>query len=264
MFMAILVPILLFIGLGLVAGVLLSVFSKIFAVDSDEKVEEVVSALPGLNCGVCGFSGCENYAKNIVHHGAQTNRCVPGGDKASQKISEIMGTAFEDVVEQVAFVSCAGVVPKVTSDSYIYEGEKTCAACNMFYQGRGVCDYGCIGFGDCAKQCAFDAISIVDECAVINPAKCTGCTMCTKACPKSLIHIRDAVKNVYVSCSSCNSGKATVQNCQNGCIACHKCEKVCPSDAIHVINNVAVIDYDKCTNCHTCAENCPRHCIEIV
>lgn len=264
MLMNILIPVLLFTGLGLAAGLLLSVFSKIFAVDSDEKVEEVLSALPGVNCGACGFSGCESYAREVVHNGAATNRCVPGGAGAAEKISAIMGTEAQSVARQVAFVSCSGVVPKVTADSYIYEGEKTCAACSLYYQGRGVCDWGCIGFGDCAKQCAFDAISIVDECAVVNPDRCTGCTLCTKACPKSLIHIRDLTKTVYVSCSSCESGRDVVKQCQVGCIACHKCEKVCPSDAIHVVNNVAVIDYTKCTNCHACAENCPRHCIEIL
>ena len=111
--MNLLIPILLFVGLGLLAGLLLSVFSKIFAVDSDEKVEEVVSALPGLNCGVCGFSGCESYAKEIVHGGAATNRCVPGGADAAKKISGIMGTEFESVSRQAAFVSCGGEVPQI-------------------------------------------------------------------------------------------------------------------------------------------------------
>ena len=262
--MNLLIPILLFVGLGLLAGLLLSVFSKIFAVETDEKVEEVRAALPGLNCGVCGFSGCESYAKEIVHGGAATNRCVPGGADAARKISGIMGTEFESVSRQVAFVSCGGSVPKVTSNSYVYEGERTCAACNLYYQGRGICNYGCIGFGDCAKQCAFDAISIADECAVVNPERCTGCTMCTKACPKGLIHIRDLTKTVYVSCSSCDAGKDVVKTCENGCIACRKCERVCPTGAIRVENNVASIDYAKCTNCHACAENCPRHCIALV
>lgn len=259
----ILIPILLFVGLGLLAGLLLSIFSKVFAVKTDERVSNIVSALPGLNCGVCGFSGCENYAKNIVENGAATNRCVPGGDAAAKKISEILGTEFEDVTEQVAFVSCGGKVPKETEDAFIYEGLKTCAACNMYYQGKGICNYGCIGYGDCVNQCAYDAISIVDEVAVVDPAKCTGCTMCAKACPKELIHIRDAVKNVFVSCSSCTNGKVTVQKCKNGCIACKRCEKVCPTGAITVTDNFAKIDYDKCINCLECAKNCPRHCIEI-
>lgn len=260
----ILIPVLLFVGLGLVAGLLLSIFSKVFAVKTDERIEEVTSLLPGLNCGVCGYSGCADYAKHIVSDGAPTNRCVPGGDKTSMKISEILGTEFQDVAERTAFVACGGKVPSATSDAYDYQGEPTCAACNMYYEGKGVCNYGCIGYGDCMKQCAYDAISIIDEVAVIDPLKCTGCTMCTKACPKQIIHMRDAVKRVFVACSSCETGRATIQTCANGCIACKKCEKVCPHDAIHVINNVAVIDYDKCTGCQECAQVCPRHCISVV
>ena len=68
----ILTPVLIFIGLGILAGLLLSVFSKIFAVPTDEKVEKVRAALPGLNCGVCGFSGCDNYANGIVHEGVKS------------------------------------------------------------------------------------------------------------------------------------------------------------------------------------------------
>ena len=137
---SILTPVLIFIGLGVLAGLLLSVFSKIFAVPSDEKVEEVRAVLPGLNCGVCGFSGCDNYANSIVHEGARTNRCVPGGDDTAKKISEILGTDAEDVTETVAFVACGGCLPEITSDAFSYEGEPSCAACNMYYKGRGVCD----------------------------------------------------------------------------------------------------------------------------
>lgn len=263
MFKEILIPVLIFIGLGLLTGLLLTIFSKIFAVKSNEQVEEVVNALPGLNCGVCGFSGCENYANNIVFHAARTNRCVPGGDKTAKKISEILGTAYEDVTEKVAYVSCNGKVPKVTNDDFIYQGEQTCAACNMYYNGKGICNYGCIGYGDCVKQCPTDAISIVDEVAVVDEKKCIGCTLCAKTCPKNIIHIKEATKKVFVSCSSCSNGKETVQNCKNGCIGCKKCEKACPNNAIHVVNNVAVIDYERCTSCGACVNECPRKCITI-
>lgn len=263
MLIKILIPVLIFIGLGLVTGVLLSVFSKMFAVKTDEKVEKIVSVLPGLNCGVCGYKGCENYANEMVHNNAHTNKCVPGGDEASKKISEILGKNFEDVIEKVAYVRCNGKVPKVTSDDYIYQGEPTCAACNLYYQGKGTCDFGCIGFGDCVKQCEYGAISIVDEVAVIDSSKCAGCQMCVASCPKNLIHIREQVKKVYVSCSSCNIGRDTIQKCDNGCIGCKKCERVCPTGAITVTDNLASIDYDKCINCMECVNNCPKNCIVV-
>ena len=45
-------------GIGLIAGLLLAVLSKIMAVPVDEKAAAVEEVLPGANCGACGFSGC--------------------------------------------------------------------------------------------------------------------------------------------------------------------------------------------------------------
>ena len=52
--------------------------------------------------------------------------------------------------------------------------------------------------------------------------------------------------------------------CSNACIGCMKCEKICKFDAIHVVDNVAVIDYDKCKNCKMCAKACPKGAIEPI
>ena len=54
-------------ALGLVMGVLLAVASRIFAVRTDERVEQIVSILPGANCGGCGFAGCTAYALSLIH-----------------------------------------------------------------------------------------------------------------------------------------------------------------------------------------------------
>lgn len=260
----ILIPVLIFLGLGVAAGILLSVFSKIFAVKIDEQVEEIKNVLPGLNCGVCGFSGCANYADELVNNNAQTNKCVPGGDELSGKISFILGKHFKDVVETTAYVKCGGTVPLSTQDKYHYQGEKTCVACDAYFNGRGNCSYGCLGYGDCIQNCLFDAIKIVDGIALVNPDLCKGCAMCVKSCPKSLISIKDTVKKVYVSCSSCETAKKTMLACNNGCIGCRKCEKICPSNAITVVNNIANIDYKKCTDCLECVNCCPKQCIKAV
>lgn len=37
--------------------------------------------------------------------------------------------------------------------------------------------------------------------------------------------------------------------------------KNCPHDAVHVIDNIAVIDQDKCFGCGICAEKCPKKVI---
>ena len=258
-----LIPIILFVVLGLVAGVLLTVFSKIFAVKQDERAVQVRDVLPGANCGACGYAGCDAYAEAVAK-GAKTNACVPGGDAVAKKISAIMGTAFEDVEEQRAVVHCSGTCD-VTSQQYLYEsGEMTCEACSKLYGGRGACPSGCIGLGDCVKVCPFSAISLQDGVAWVDPAKCTGCGLCAQACPKHLIDVIRATARVEVRCSSTQNAKQTMAACKAGCIGCKKCERNCPSDAIHVVQNHAVIDPDKCTGCGVCVEGCPTHCIHIV
>lgn len=260
MFQTFILPILIFVGLGLLAGVLLSIASALFVVKTDEKAEKVRAALPGINCGACGYAGCDAYAKKVAHGGAKTNLCVPGGDAVAKEISEILGVEYEDVEEQMAFVRCNGK-PDATSDRYEYAGTKTCEACNTFYSGKGLCDYGCLGFGDCVSECKYDAIHVIDGVAVVDRELCVGCGMCAKKCPKGLIEIVPLTTKVHVACANCENGRETRKVCANGCIACRKCEKTCPHDAIHVDDNLARIDYTKCTSCGACVEVCPVGCI---
>ena len=51
---SILVPVSLVGGTGLIAGLILSIASKIFEVKVDETVVKLREALPGANCGACG------------------------------------------------------------------------------------------------------------------------------------------------------------------------------------------------------------------
>ena len=44
--------------LGILIGILLGVAGKVFAVETDERVEKVRECLPGNNCGGCGYPGC--------------------------------------------------------------------------------------------------------------------------------------------------------------------------------------------------------------
>lgn len=103
-----LIPLAIFAALGILAGVLLTVASKVFAVEVDERVDAIAEALPQANCGACGFSGCADYADAIVNKGAECNLCRPGGEAAAKKIAEIMGVEVTAAEPQVAFVRCSG------------------------------------------------------------------------------------------------------------------------------------------------------------
>ena len=260
MFQTYILPILIFAGLGCLAGILLTVASKVFAVKSDERLEAVNDVLPQINCGACGYSGCADYAAAVLD-GAPTNLCKAGGAETSSNISTIMGVAALEVEEQVAIIHCNGDCNQ-TASKYIFDGTQTCAAANKFYNGSEVCTHGCLGFGDCKVVCPNDAIYIKDNLAHINKTKCVGCELCTKACPNHLISMKKITNYVDVKCSSTDMGKVTRTICKVGCIGCKICEKKCSFDAIKVENNLAHIDYTKCTNCGECVKACPTHAIQ--
>lgn len=259
-FMTYILPVLIFCAIGAVAGTLLVIGSKVFFVPTDERVAKIAEALPNANCGACGYSGCEGYAKAVASGEAPTNKCKPGGAAASEKISEIMGTAVLETVREAAFVRCNGCVG-ATEKRYIFTGTPSCAAVERFYNGDGVCRTGCDGYGDCVAVCDREAISIINGIAVVNPAKCGACGQCVSACPNGLITIRPVAQMYDVRCMTKNVGKVSRTLCNNSCIACKICEKKCPSGAITVEGNHANIDYSKCTNCGACAQACPRKCI---
>ena len=92
----ILIPIIIVGGMGIVFGILLGVASKIFEVKTDERIPKITEALPGANCGGCGFAGCAAYADAIVNGDAKTNMCPVGGAAVAKRVSEIMGVKTEE------------------------------------------------------------------------------------------------------------------------------------------------------------------------
>ncbi len=253
-------PILIFAVMGIVFGVLLIVLSKVFAVKEDARAVEITEALPGANCGACGYAGCADYANAIVKDGAPMNACLPGGANAAAAIGEIMGVSVDAAAKMVPVLHCNGNCD-ATSRKFDYNGIQSCTAAKRFYGGTGVCAYGCLGLGDCANACENDVISFQNGLPTFNWDACVSCNKCAKICPNGLIELRDIKKRVDVRCSSRNKGKVAMTACENACIGCKKCEKVCHFDAIIVENAFPVIDYDKCKSCGLCVKECPRGCI---
>lgn len=248
-------------GVGLFIGVFLGVAGKKFYVETDEKEAKIREALPGNNCGGCGYPGCDGLAAAIVKGEALINGCPVGGAPVAKAIGAILGEEVTDSVRMTARVKCSGDCNRAKTE-YHYDGIKDCEMLSFIPDGGAkTCNYGCLGYGSCVKACKFDAIHIINGIAVVDKEKCKACGACVAKCPKQLIELVPYEQKVRVVCNSKDKGKAVMNSCTVGCIGCKKCEKNCPTGAIAIQDNVAHIDYEKCTNCGLCAENCPRGCI---
>lgn len=259
---AIISPIGILGGLGVIFGIILSFASKFFSVEVDPKVDAIRDALPGANCGACGFPGCDGLANAIAAGNAETTACSVGGQVVAEKIAEIMGVKSENVEKFVASVMCHGDC-NVSKIKYNYTGLKDCRAQNMVAGGSKLCYFGCLGCGTCKDVCEFGAIEIINGIAIVDKEKCTACKKCLEICPKNLIKLFPYNQNTIVRCNSTEPGKDVRQKCELGCIGCGICAKNCPTEAIEIKDKLAVIDYDKCINCGICAEKCPTKAIEF-
>ncbi|SFG47927.1 electron transport complex, RnfABCDGE type, B subunit [Oribacterium sp. WCC10] len=247
---------------GLILGMFLGVASEKFKVEVDETEAKVRAALPGNNCGACGFPGCDGCAKAIATGAAPVNQCPVGGAPVAEKIAAIMGTnaSGETADKKVAYVRCQGDCDKA-KQAFHYTGIADCRDLAVVPNGsEKECPYSCCGYGTCVKACKFDAIHIVNGVAKVDKEKCVACGACVKACPKHIIDFVPYKKKHIVSCQNHLKGKAVKDACAVGCIACGMCEKNCPFDAIHVIDGLAVMN-DKCKDCGICAQKCPTGAI---
>lgn len=252
----------LVVGLtGIIIAVLLCIAGEKFKVETDVRETSVRQALPGNNCGGCGFPGCDGLAAAIVKGEAPVSACPVGGEATASAIAAIMGTDAGTEVRKTAFVKCAGTCEKAVNQ-YDYVGPESCIlAQNNPGEGAKACAFGCTGFGDCKRACPFDAIEIIDGVAVIDKEKCKACGKCVAACPKHLIELVPYASEHKVVCNSKAKGIDVKKACQAGCIGCGLCVRNCPENAIEMEHNLAHIDYEKCTNCGTCSEKCPVHAI---
>jgi len=249
-------------AIGLICALILAIASKYMAVPVDEKFPVIRGCLPGANCGACGYAGCDGYANALVDGTEdKINKCVPGGNQAAQALAEACGKEFEEAASLKAFVHCKGDC-KVTEKKAAYTGSYSCASAKLVYSGSdGACVYGCLGYGDCAAVCTHQAINIINGVAHVNSDRCGGCGICRDTCPQHIISIMPADRIARVVCSNQERGVNTLKHCKAGCIGCGLCVRNCPAGAITLVNNRAVIDYDKCENCGKCAEVCRAQCI---
>ncbi len=256
-------------GLGLLLAVVLFAVATKFKVEEDPRIDEVEKAMPGANCGGCGFAGCRAFADSAVKApDLEKHFCPVGGNEVMARVAAILGYEVKKKAPLVAVVRCNGTCenrPRINN----YDGLQSCRVKAALFSGDTGCSYGCLGCGDCVEACQFDAIhmDLSTGLPVVDEEKCTACGACVKACPKDIIELRakgPRGMRMFVSCVNKEKGPVAKKACAVACIGCGICERTCMHDAIAVENNLAYIDFGKCKLCRECEAVCPTGAIHGV
>ena len=183
-------------GLGALCGFGLALAAKVFYVYVDPKIEAVTEALPGANCGGCGFAGCGANAEAIVKGTSSASSCVAGGPDVAAAIAEVLGVSIGAREPDFARPGCTYGVQDADL-KFLYEGVRDCRAAVLLSGGSKVCPIGCVGLGTCARACPFDALSMgPDNRPVVDLSKCTGCGTCERICPKNIITLTSISRRI--------------------------------------------------------------------
>lgn len=256
--MRILYAVLMLAGMGVGFGLLLTLVAKVFAVPKNPTRDAVREALPGANCGGCGYPGCDGCADAIASGKAPVTACPVGGADVAAKIGAIMGVTADVGERKIAHVICQGSSVHC-QEKFTYQGINDCNAAAIIQDGYKACSFACLGLGNCERVCPFGAIKIdpAKKIAVVDEEKCQSCGKCIAECPRKVLEMRPVSQPVNMLCRNPEMGKNVQQKCSAGCIGCERCAKACKFEAITIVNHLPVIDPAKCRHCMVCAEVCP-------
>ncbi|MGW8266200.1 MAG: (Fe-S)-binding protein [Longimicrobiales bacterium] len=232
-------------GVGLTFGTLIAVANAKLKVWEDPRISAVEEALPGANCGACGYAGCRAFAEAAVSGIVAPAGCTVMGDADRDDVATLLGVSAGEANKQVARLLCAGGTDVATKKAH-YHGVDSCAASVAVTGGGKGCTWGCVGLSDCAVACDFDAITMNPfGLPVVDPDKCTACGDCVDACPLDLFTIMPLNHKLIVQCKNLLEGDAAEEVCAVACTACGRCVQDAAPGLIEIKSGLAVIDYDR-------------------
>ena len=118
-------------------------------------LNQIIEALPQLQCKKCEYPDCRSYAKSIVEEKEKIDKCEPGGAVTESNIQSLLNDPSFTSEQQIKSHTIADIIPEE-----------------------------CIGCTICIKVCPVDAI--VGARHMIHKVlenQCNGCELCIKECP---------------------------------------------------------------------------------
>jgi len=90
----IILPALILAAIGFVLGLLISYVSKVFYVEEDPAIDEVIELLPKYNCGACGHPGCKEMAIALLNKESKVLDCKPIKKDAAEELQAYLKEHF--------------------------------------------------------------------------------------------------------------------------------------------------------------------------
>jgi len=248
--------------LGLLLAALLVIANRRLFIYEDPRIDDVEALLPHANCGACGTPGCRAFAEQLVTGQALPGQCTVNSKEMNRLIARFLGVDVGSVEKRVARLACAGG-NHVARNHARYRGLDTCRAAALVSGGGKGCVWGCLGFGDCATVCEFDAITMDrHQLPVVDADRCTACGDCVDICPRDLFSLHPVSHRLWVACNNPESGEAAEADCLVLCTGCGRCAADAPEGLISMQQNLAVIDYSRNALASPLAvERCPTGAI---
>ncbi len=159
-------------GVLLIAGIFISLLNSYYTGRTSSVELRLMNVLPGMNCGQCGYPGCQAFARALIAGRAETSLCRPGGPEMAADLATVLGK------------------PQLLGESY---DEVLFAPRLVAHIHPTVCN----GCAKCKKGCRVDAIDgLIKQPHQVRVKDCIGCGECVDTCPEGAIEMQREKQNI--------------------------------------------------------------------